>query len=286
MKTFLILFLLLFSQISLAKTVTVVIPFSAGGPTDTLWRVINPELNENLSKHGIRLVIENLPGASGTIAANKIARTSDRLILGFFSPALAISSALIPDAVKYDVNSINLVGYAGETNMIVVSKLNRKDFEKKCKNDKIFFGSSGNGSTGHLLGSVVAKKIQCQEIIHVPYKGNSAAYVDLLAGRIDYLVDFSINALGYISNGSVKELFSMNEEFPNNLESWHVLISNNIDHQTLKIIQQEFNRLKSNKEFTEDLENRLKLRNFSKIKNHQWLVNEFNVYRKFVQSIQ
>jgi tripartite-type tricarboxylate transporter receptor subunit TctC len=286
MKTFLILFFLLFSQISLAKPVTVIVPFSAGGPTDTLWRNIKPALNENLSKHGIILVTENLPGAGGTVGANKISSTTDRLILGFTSPALAVAPSLNRNAVKYDLNSIQLLGYAGVTDMVVVSMLDREQFEKKCKNDKIFFGSSGNGSTSHLLGTVVSKEINCREVTHVPYKGISSAYIDLLGGRIDYLVDFSINAEGQISEGKVNKLFSMREKFPNNLENWHVLISNNIDQELSNVIRQEFNRLKNNKNFVNDLENRLKIRNFSKIKSQQWLMNEFDVYGRFVQSIQ
>jgi tripartite-type tricarboxylate transporter receptor subunit TctC len=286
MKTFLFLLLLLFSQISFAKTVTVIIPFSAGGPTDQLWRTIKPVLNENLSRHGIKLITENLPGAGGTIAANKISETTNRLVLGFFSPALAIAPALTSGVVRYDLDAIKLVGYAGSTDMIVVSSLSREEFKKKCKDSQIFFGSSGNGSTSHLLGTVVAKEMQCQESIHVPYKGIASAYADLLSRRIDYIVDFSINASEQISSGKIKKVFSMSEKFTNNLENWHVLISNKVDQETFNIIQQEFNNLKNNKDFVNDLENRLKIRNFSKTNNQQWLIKEFDVYRRFIESIK
>ena len=286
MKNFLILFLLTFSNLSLAATISVIVPFSAGGPTDQLWRTIKPVLNENLSKHGIKLITENLPGAGGTIAANKISETTDRLVLGFFSPALAIAPTLTPDVVRYNLESIKLVGYAGSTDMIVVSSLSQEEFEKKCKDAQIFFGSSGNGSTSHLLGTVVAKEMQCQESIHVPYKGISSAYIDLLSGRIDYIVDFSINASGQISSGKIKKVFSMSEKFTNNLENWHVLISNKVDQETLNVIQQEFNNLKNNKEFVNSIESRLKIRNFSKTNDQQWLIKEFNVYRRFIESIK
>lgn len=286
MKYFISLVFLLFSTVSTAATVSVIIPFSAGGPTDQLWRFIKPSLNERLEKHGIRLITENLPGAGGTIAANKISSTNDRLLLGFFSPALVIAPTMTPDIARYSNESIKVIGYAGSTDMIVVSSLNRFQFEEKCRQGNIFFGSSGVGSTGHLLGTVVANSINCQETIHVPYKGIAAAYIDLIAGRIDYLVDFKINADNQISAEKVKPIFSMKDEFPNNLENWHVLISNNYNNLVSKLITQEFKNLKKDKKFVEEIEARLKIRNFSEVKNQQWLDNEFEVYRKFVNSIK
>jgi tripartite-type tricarboxylate transporter receptor subunit TctC len=286
MKNIIFLILFLFSTGSIATTISVIVPFSVGGPTDQLWRFIKPSLNERLEKHGIKLITENLPGAGGTIAANKISSTDDRLILGFFSPALVIAPALTPEVVKYSKNSIKIIGYAGSTDMIVVSSLTRLQFEEKCKQGKILFGSSGNGSTSHLLGTIIANTINCKETIHVPYKGISSAYIDLIAGRIDYLVDFEINASSQISGGKVKKIFSVRDEFPNNLENWHILISNNYNNQLSTTIEQEIDQLKKDRKFVKELEERLKIRNFSLSKNQQWLDNEFRVYQEFINNIK
>jgi tripartite-type tricarboxylate transporter receptor subunit TctC len=287
MKKILTLFcFFVFSHIAIANTVTVLIPFSPGGPTDTLWRSIEPLLNEKLKQHNIKLITENLPGAGGTIASNRIAATEDRLILGFFSPALVVAPNTVSDVVRYNATSFRLIGYAGSTDMVVVSSMSVDQFNEKCRNSVVFFGSSGNGSTGHLLGSIVANGINCKEIIHVPYKGISAAYLDLLAGRIDYLVDFSINADSQIKSGSVNKLFSMNEKFPNSLENWHVLISNNYNSPLFSIIQKEFSELKNDKNFVNNLEFKLKIKNFSIIKNQNWLTKEFENYKNFIESIK
>jgi tripartite-type tricarboxylate transporter receptor subunit TctC len=286
MKKILFLCLLLASNLTLAKTLSVIIPFSAGGPTDQLWRSIEPALNERLEKQGLKLITENLPGAGGSIAANKISETYDKLVLGFFSPALAISPSTNPTSVRYNTNSIRLVDYAGAVEMIAVSPLSLEEFEKKCKTGTIFFGSSNVGSTSHLLGTVVAKELNCRDPVHIPYKGISATYVDLLSGRIDYMVDFNISASSQISSGRINKLFSMNDKFPNNLENWHVLISNNYNDPAFEIIQREFQNLKKDKLFVENLERTLKIKSFSTTKSNQWLANEFRIYKKFIDGIK
>jgi tripartite-type tricarboxylate transporter receptor subunit TctC len=286
MKKLLVLFLMCVSNFASANTFSVIIPFSAGGPTDQLWRHIEPSFNERLEKHGIKLITENLPGAGGAIAANKISETSDRLILGFFSPALAIAPVINPDSVRYNATTIKLVGYAGAVETIVVSHLSISEFEKKCKNNTVFFGGSNVGSTSHLLGTVVAKEMKCRDPVHVSYKGISAAYPDLLSGRIDYLVDFDSTASSQIASGRINKLFSMNDRFPNNLENWHVLISNNSSNPAIEIIQREFQNLKNDKAFVENLEKTLKIKNFSVIKNQQWLIKDFETYKKFIEGIK
>jgi tripartite-type tricarboxylate transporter receptor subunit TctC len=285
MKKLIILLLLSISSLVSAKTISVVIPFSAGGPTDHLWRSIEPSMNERLKKHGIRLITENMPGAGGAIAGNKIAETKDKPLLGFFSPALAIGPSMNPEAVRYSDRTIKLIGYAGETEMFVVSKLSTDAFLKKCQSKSLFFGSSNVGSTSHLLGLVVGKELKCEELIHVPYKGLASAYLDLISGRIDYLVDFAINAESQMSSGSVNKIFIMDEQFPNRLENWHVFISNNIDDPDIQLIEKEFHELKKDKLFVSKLEQSLKIKNFSMVKNNNWLIKEFKLYKTFVEKV-
>lgn len=286
MKNLIVVILLTCSSFVWAKNINVIIPFAPGGPTDQLWRSIEPRLNERLKSHDIRLVTDYLPGAGGVIAANKIAVTNDRLILGFFSPALAIASSMNPDVVKYDAGSMRMIGYAGATEMIAVSTLTKEQFDKRCKSSRVLFGSSNIGSTSHLLGTVVGRELNCTNPVHIPYKGNSLVYLDLIAGRIDYLVDFAISAETHIASGHVNRLFSMSEKFPNNLESWHVLISNNISDPNIKIIEQEFNQLKKDQQFVDQLEKTARIKNFQAVRNQSWLTQEFLIYKKFVETVK
>lgn len=286
MKKLITIFLLSISSLVSAKTISVIIPFSAGGPTDHLWRSIEPSMNERLKKHNIRLITENMPGAGGAIAGNKIAETKDKPLLGFFSPALAIAPGMNPEAVRYSDRTIRLIGYAGETEMFVVSKLSTETFLKKCQTEPLFFGSSNVGSTSHLLGLVVGKELKCKELIHVPYKGLAPAYIDLVAGRIDYLVDFAINAEPQISSGVINKIFTMDDQFSNRLENWHVFISNNIDDPEIRLIEKEFHELKKDKLFVDKLEKSLRIKNFATVRDNNWLIKEFKSYKTFVEKVK
>ena len=275
-----------FSADTTGKTISVVIPFSAGGPTDMLWRYIEPHMNQRLKKHRIKLITDNIPGAGGAIAANKISATQDRLILGFFSPALAITPAMNPSIVKYNLNSIKLVGYAGSTEMLLLSKLSLEELIEKCLNGKILFGTSNLGSTSHLLGTLVSKKFECKDYTAIPYKGVAMIYPDLMESRIDFLIDFSISAEPHIRSGKVNLLMSINERFPYILENWHVLISNSVDSDELEIIAKEFANLKKDKDFVSDLEKSMRIRNFSSIKDQKWLESEFRSYTELINNIK
>jgi tripartite-type tricarboxylate transporter receptor subunit TctC len=285
-KILVLAFTVFFSSGLLAKTISVVIPFSVGGPTDILWRYIEPHMNQRLEKHGIKLITDNVPGAGGAIAANKISATQDRLILGFFSPALAIAPAMNPSIVKYDSNSIKLVGYAGSTEMLLVSKLSLEELMEKCLKGKILFGTSNLGSTSHLLGTLVNKKFECKDYTAIPYKGVSMVYPDLIENRVDFLVDFAISAEPHIKSGKVNQLMSVNERFPSLLENWHVLISNSANNDDFKIIAKEFENLKKDKKFVSDLEKSMRIQNFSSIKDQKWLESEFRSYKEFIDTIK
>lgn len=282
LKFFLVLTLL--SMNVYAKEISVIIPFSPGGPTDTLWRYIESHLNPRLEKHDIRLISENVPGAAGAIAANKIINTKETPILGFFSPAIAISPVINPKVANYRTGSLKLIAYAGFTEMYVVSKLSYEEFYHKCKNDRLLYGTSNIGSTGHLMGYLISQKLGCANAIAIPYKGIANIYPDLVEKRIDYLVDFAITADGFINAGSVNKLIDINKEMPIEIENWHVLVSNNIDHTDLRVIMQEFINLKSDRNFVSEIERKKKIKNFLENKDQKWFELEFDVYRKFIKS--
>ena len=274
-----------FSTASFAKIVTVYIPFSPGGPSDSLWRTIEPKLNDLLKDENIKLITENLPGAGGAIAANRIAATDNRLVLGFFSPALVITPVINPQITKYTYDSIRFLGYAGGAEMLLVSSLEEQEFYKKCSSGGMMYGSSGVGSSTHLLAAFVIKSLKCKDSVHVPYRGQAAAYLDLLPGRIDYIVDFSISANSYLLSQSVNKIFSVTERFPSVLENWHILISNQFGGEEFEIIKSAYEELKRDEYFVSDLEEKFHIENFSQERNSEWLLNEFNLFKNFVNDL-
>ena len=168
------------------KVYNVVIPFSAGGASDILFRAILPELNEKLKNDKINLIVNNIPGAGGSIGLTNIIKNKE-LTFGFFSPFFAINKAMKPET-DYEFDSVTFLSFAGYNKMVIVSgkHLNIKSLKNYCTNNNtLLFGSSGLGSTSHLTSYYFATKyLNCKEVLSIPYKGVSMVYPDLIAGRI------------------------------------------------------------------------------------------------------
>jgi tripartite-type tricarboxylate transporter receptor subunit TctC len=268
-------------------SVPVVITFSAGGATDQLWRIVEPHLNKKLESSKIRLVTENVPGAGGTIGTNKVA-TNDKPMLGFFSPAFAIAPNTITESVRYSVNDFRLIGYAGETKMFMISTIeNLEKFKTECSKRKIFYGSSGIGSTSHLLGTIVGEHFKCKELVHVPYKGISQSYPDLFSGRIDYVVDYAISTKNLIKANKVVEIVEVDERFPIYIESWHMFVANkNVDDKLFSEIKRAFDDIKRDKDIVQDIESKMQLKNFKDQKDDSWMKKQFDIYKKFISKVE
>lgn len=283
-----ILIFLFFPILSKAETIAVpvVITFSAGGATDQLWRIIEPHLNKKLESAKIRLVTENIPGAGGTIGTNKVS-ANDKPMLGFFSPAFAIAPNTIPESVKYSVSDFRLIGYAGETRMYMISTIeNLEKFKVECSQRKILYGSSGVGSTSHLLGTIVGDYFKCKELVHVPYKGISQSYNDLFAGRIDYVVDYAISTKNLIKTNKVNEIVQIDERFPVYLESWHMFVANkSVDDKIFSEIKRAFDDIKKDKDLVQEIETRMQIKAFREIKNDSWMKSQFDIYKKFISKM-
>jgi len=287
-KVLSILLFLFFPILLKAESVTVpvVIAFSAGGPTDQLWRIIEPHLNKKLESSRIKLITENVPGAGGTIGTNKVS-ANDKPMLGFFSPAFAIAPNTISESVRYSVSDFRLIGYAGETRMYMISTIENLDkFKIECSQRTILYGSSGVGSTSHLLGTIVGDHFKCKELVHVPYKGISQSYGDLFSGRIDYVVDFAISTNSLRKSNKVNELIQVDEKFPIYLESWHVFVANrSIDDKIFFEIKRAFDDIKKDKVIVQEIENRMQINKFTENKNDSWLKTQFDIYKKFISKI-
>lgn len=289
-KNIIFILFLFFPNLSKAdiseKIIEVIVPFSPGGPTDQLWRLIESQINQKLIQYGIRLSTENIPGAGGSIGTNRLV-LDDRPKLGFFSPALVIAPNTIPESVKYKPDNFRLVAYAGESQMLMISSLqNLDEFKQRCNQRPVLFGSSGVGSISHLFGQIVGEHLACKKLIHVPYKGLSQTYSDLISGRIDYIVDFKITSKQLIDSGQVNQITSINDKLKNNLGVWHVLVANKqIDDKTLEIIKKAFDDLKKNEPIVKNLEKISGVTDFKMQKTDRWLQSQFDNYKKFMENI-
>ena len=175
------------------RQIRLIVPFAPGGGTDVLARILAQRLSE---KWGRPVVVENQPGASGSIGS----KTVERAAPDGYTLVMASTGALMSLATQYekdgpfDVNAhfapVTLVAdppYVITVNPKVPAKT-VADLIALAKSQKssLTFGSSGVGAASHLSGELFQKEAGI-ELLHVPYKGTGAAETDLIAGRIDIM---------------------------------------------------------------------------------------------------
>ena len=193
------------------KPVTVIVPFPAGGSTDTLARAIGPKLNEKL---GQPFVVENKPGATGTIGAAQVKRAppDGHTILVTSLGPLVIAPHLIKTP-GYDPNKdFDLVTVAVQApNVLVVPAASPFKSvadviaKQKAQPGKVSFSSSGNGSSDHLTAELFWQQTG-SEGLHVPYKGGAPAISDLLGGQVEASFQ-NINAIiEHVNAGKLRAL--------------------------------------------------------------------------------
>jgi len=194
-----------------AKTLTWVVPFAAGGPTDALARDIADKVAKPL---GQAIIIDNQAGAGGTIGSGKTARANPDgytfLVghLGYMSAAPALYKKLSYDPVK-DFEPV--FRFPDTPLVLLVPKSSPYktaaeliNFAKKNPG-KLNFGNAGVGSTSHLIAALFASKAGIQ-VTQVPYKGAAPAMNDLIAGQVDAMFDQTNTALPQIAGGRITPL--------------------------------------------------------------------------------
>ena len=192
------------------KPIRLVVAFTPGGTTDILARLITPSMSETW---GQPIVIENRPGAGGTLAATIVAKaTPDGYTLLATSAAFAINAVLSANA-QYDpirdFSSVGELGYS-TTVLVVTPSLGVKTVKElvtlaNTKPVKLFFGSVGAGSSTHLSGERfrLAAGIKAQ---HVGFKGQSEFLIEIVAGRIHFGSSGLIVSLPFIRDGKLVAL--------------------------------------------------------------------------------
>jgi tripartite-type tricarboxylate transporter receptor subunit TctC len=199
------------------RAVTMVIPFAAGGPQDTIGRIIGQRMGELL---GQAVIIENLGGAGGMTGSKRVAEARPdgyTMVLGSVGTH-AQNQTLYKHPLYNVVTDFTPVAFLAETPIAIITRPdlpvnNFKEFVAYAKENqaKMQYGSAGAGSATH-LACVVLNSAMGTNIIHVPYKGTGPAMTDLMGGRIDYLCDIIATAKSQIDGGKVKGIAIMTKD--------------------------------------------------------------------------
>jgi len=198
-------------QPALPPLVKLVVGYSPGGPVDGAARLLAPALAQEL---GTQVIVDNRPGASGSVGGDVVARAAPDAALLFFgaSPTITINPHIqrrMPfDPMKDLVPIAPLVDY---TNVLVVNKdLPVQNVAEllayaKARPGKVFYGSAGIGASNHLSGALLEKMAGVQ-LTHVPYKGSAPALADVMAGTVTMMFDIIATSRPFIQSGKVRAL--------------------------------------------------------------------------------
>jgi tripartite-type tricarboxylate transporter receptor subunit TctC len=191
-----------------ARPVTVVVPFPAGGPTDTIARIMAESMRPSL---GQSVIIENVAGASGSIGTGRVARAPGdgyTISLGLWTTHV-VNGAVFP--LTYDVlNDFEPVCLMMNTPLLIVARksMPAKDLKEfiawlKANPDKATAGTGGPGGASHVAGVYLQKETGTR-FQHVAYRGVGPAMQDLVAGQIDMIIDLAGNSLPQVRSGTIK----------------------------------------------------------------------------------
>lgn len=190
------------------RTITMIVPFSAGGPTDTVGRLIAEKMSADL---GQQIIVENVGGAGGTLGAGQVAEAeADGYTILLHHIGMATSATLYRNLAYKPLEAFEYVGLVTEVPMTIVA---RADFEPtdmasliayvKENADTITMANAGIGSSSHLCGMLFMQALEAP-IVTVPYKGTGPAMTELLGGQIDIMCDQSTNTTEQIKGGTIK----------------------------------------------------------------------------------
>jgi tripartite-type tricarboxylate transporter receptor subunit TctC len=191
------------------KPITIVVPFSAGGPTDRVARDLAEAMRKPLG--GVSILVDNAAGAGGTIGANKVAKaTPDGHTVFLHHIGMATSPALyrkLPYSVE---NDFEFLGMVNEVPMTLIGRPtlpanNYKELSTwiNANKGKINLGNAGLGAASHLCGLMFQNALGI-DMTTVPYKGTAPAITDLIGGQIDLLCDQTTNTTSQIEGKKVK----------------------------------------------------------------------------------
>ena len=191
-----------------AKPIVVIVPAAAGGPTDTLTRVLAQQMGEALKQ---QMIIENVGGAGGTIGINRAAKArNDGYTLLLYHIGMATSPALYRKLPYDTLNDFDYIGQVADVPMMLIAKkgMPANNFAEflsfaKANKDKLTYANAGLGSASYLCGILFMSAVGANFTM-VPYKGTGPAMNDLVGGQVDFMCDQTTNTVPQIKSGNVK----------------------------------------------------------------------------------
>jgi tripartite-type tricarboxylate transporter receptor subunit TctC len=190
------------------RSITMVVPFSAGGPTDTVARLVAESMSKDL---GQQIVVENVGGAGGSLGAGRVAQADPDGYTVLLHHIGMATSATLYRKLAYD--TLNAFGYVGLVTDVPMTIVARKDFEPtdlkglidyvKANKDTVTVANAGIGAASHLCGMMFMSAIETP-LVTVPYKGTGPAMTDLLGGQVDIMCDQTTNTTKQILGGTIK----------------------------------------------------------------------------------
>jgi tripartite-type tricarboxylate transporter receptor subunit TctC len=189
------------------KPITIVVPFAAGGPTDTVARVIAQAMTKPM---GQTLLVENKPGAGGTLASEYVAKANpDGYTLLLHHIGMSTAPALYRSLRYNTTDGFEPIGLIADVPMTLVARpgFPAKDFKEllaylKANKSKVTYANAGIGSASHLCGMLFMSAIET-DLTTVPYKGTGPAMNDILGGQVDFMCDQTTNTTSQIKSGKI-----------------------------------------------------------------------------------
>ncbi len=192
------------------KTVTIVVPFPAGGTTDVLARAVSTRLSAVI---GQSVIVDNKPGAGATLGAEFVAKApadGHTLLMGAIHHTVATN---VYKNLRYNFEKdfAPITTVALVPNVLTVSTKSPYNSVKdivaaaKAAPEKVAYGSNGNGTAQHMIGTQFQMETGTK-ILHVPYKGSAPLTTDLLGGQVDMSFDTVTPVLPFIKEGKLRAL--------------------------------------------------------------------------------
>jgi len=197
-----------FAQDYPAKQITLIVPFAANGPTDTVARLLADAMSNGLKQP---VVIENVAGAGGTVGATRVAKAAnDGYTLLVNHVGQAAAPALYPKLAYDPIADFQPIGRIADVPMTLVGRDNLppRDLKElvawiRTNGMKVNFAHAGRGAVSHLCGLLLMKALHVQ-MTPVAYKGTGPAMTDLLSHQIDLMCDQTTNTVPLIRSGQIK----------------------------------------------------------------------------------
>ncbi|MCE7527255.1 tripartite tricarboxylate transporter substrate-binding protein [Polynucleobacter sp. IMCC 30228] len=190
------------------RPITLIVPFAAGGPTDKVARELALVMGKQLKG---QIIVENTPGAGGTIAAKKVVNApKDGHTLLIHHIGMSTAPALYKNLGFDPMNDYEYIGQVADVPMMLIANkdLPPKNFKDlvpymKANTSKIAYANAGIGSASHLCGLLLMSRIQI-DLTTVPYKGTAPALTDLMGNQVQLMCDQTTNIGTQVTAGSVK----------------------------------------------------------------------------------